>query len=34
MGGNAAQALEAITGHDFGTDPDAWQTWKDEEQSS
>ena len=32
IGGKASQALEAITGQDFGMDPEAWHTWWQEQQ--
>jgi HEAT repeat protein len=31
-GGNAARALKAITGQDFGEDAGRWQEWWDEQQ--
>jgi hypothetical protein len=32
FGGSVSQALEAITGQDFGKDPEAWRTWWQEQQ--
>jgi hypothetical protein len=32
LGGNVSEALEAITGQDFGSDPEAWRTWWQEQQ--
>ena len=32
LGGNISQALQAITGQDFGTDPEAWRRWWEEQQ--
>ncbi|NIM92140.1 MAG: hypothetical protein GTO18_00280 [Anaerolineales bacterium] len=31
MGGSVSQALEAITGQEFGTDPEAWRAWWQEQ---
>ena len=31
IGGKASQALKAITGQDFGMDPEAWRRWWEEQ---